>query len=90
MPAYSWARKILPDFLSSANAPRIIPGTALSGAFGAPFPSRSVLHQPGSTRLIITSDPSTVVPKFLVTLSKAAHRLVLSVFYWHLSISVYT
>ena len=62
----------LPEFLSSTNTPTTIPGIALSGAFGACGPPRSVLHQPGSVRLIITSVPSTVWPRSMVILSSAA------------------
>ena len=47
-------------------------GIALSGALGACGPPRSVRHQPGSVRLIITSVPCTRLPRSMVILSSAA------------------
>ena len=45
---------------------------APAGALGACGPPRSVLHQPGSVRLIITSVPFSLDPKSIVILSRAA------------------
>ena len=44
----------------------------LSGAFGALGPPKSVRHQPGSVKLINTPVPSSLVPKSVVNLSRAA------------------
>ena len=56
----------------STKAPTATPGMLLSGAFGAWGPPKSVRHHPGSVKLINTPVPSSLVPKSVVNLSRAA------------------
>lgn len=58
--------------LSLTNTPTQTHGIALSGGLGAFMLPRSVLHHPGSVRLMITSEPSVTVARSVVNLSRAA------------------